>query len=298
MAPSSSPPTVAIMSPGDMGHHVGALLGRHGVRVITALDGRSTRTKALAAEAGIEDVGDDATLVDAADLLLSIIAPAGAEALATRFVPALEATSGDLVYVDCNAVAPATSARIGAVIEQAGARFVDAGIVGPPPKADSSATRFYASGAAADRLAELNAFGLDVRTIGTQIGDASALKMCYAALNKGTIALMAGVSVMASRLGVDQAFDDEMRTSQEAVRHRMHQQVPGMVPKAHRWIGEMEEIAKTFESTDLTPEIFRGIADLYRFVAARPIAETSPESWREMSLSFDQVTAALASRSD
>ena len=86
-----------------------------------------------------------------------------------------------------------------------------------------------------------------MRAIGDRVGDASALKMCYAALNKGTIALMTGVSVMAERLGVSGAFGDELALSQEAALRRMRQQVPGMVPKAHRWIGEMEEIAKTFE---------------------------------------------------
>ena len=296
MTPSTSTPTVALMSPGDMGQAVGSLLKRHGVRVISALQGRSERTKALAASAGIEDVGDDGALVEAADILLSVLVPSEAEALAARLAPAIERAGRKPLYADCNAVAPETVQRIAGVIEGAGGRFVDAGIVGPPPRADSSGTRFYASGQGAGDLAVLNDFGLDVRVIGDQAGQGSALKMCYAALNKGTIALMTGVSVMAARLDVADAFDAELTLSQEAVKRRMHQQVPGMVPKAHRWIGEMEEIARTFASADLSPLVFQGIADIYRQVADHPLAASSPEDWREAGKGYDEVVASLAER--
>lgn len=296
MSVSSSTPIVALMSPGDMGHSVGALLRKNGVRVVTALDGRSERTIDLAKAAGIEDLGDDETMVETADILLSIIAPAEAEGLAARLAPAIKRIGRGLIYADCNAVAPETSQRIGETIERAGGRFVDAGIIGPPPRQDSRSTRFYVSGSHADDLARLNAFGLDVRVISERIGDASALKMCYAALNKGTIALMTGVSVMAERLGVAEALGEELALSQEAMQRRMHQQVPGMVPKAHRWIGEMEEIAKTFGSADLTPAMFEGIADIYRLVAEKPIAATSPESWIRAGKSYHEVVAALSSR--
>lgn len=287
-------PTVALMSPGDMGQAIGALLKRRGVRVITVLEGRSERTKELAGAAGIEDTGDDVALVENADILLSVLVPSEAETLAVRLAPAIERTGRALIYADCNAVAPDTSQRIGGVIEGAGARFVDAGIIGPPPRADSSHTRFYASGRDAEALGVLNGFGLDVRVIGDQVGQASALKMCYAALNKGAIALMTGVSVMAERLDVADALDDELALSQEAVKRRMHQQVPGMVPKAHRWIGEMEEIAKTFATADLTPQVFQGIADIYRLVAAHPLASSSPEDWRRAGAAYDEVITRLA----
>lgn len=294
MQDQASIPTIALMSPGDMGHSVGALLKRHGARVVSALDGRSQRTMDLAKGAGIEPMESDVEMIETADLLLSIVAPAGAAALADRLAEAISAAKRDIVYVDCNAVAPDTAVRIGAVIERAGGQFVDAGIVGPPPRHDSRATRFYASGLKAGSVARLNDFGLDIQVIGDRVGDASALKMCYAALNKGTIALMTGISVMAERLGVEASFDQELQLSQEAVRQRMHRQVPGMVPKAHRWIGEMEEIAKTFDAANLTPAVFEGIADIYRLVAEHPIASVSPEAWANASKSYHEIVTALS----
>lgn len=291
-----SAPTVALMSPGDMGHAVGALLRRNGVRVITSLQGRSRRTRDLAVNAGIELMADDFTLVDAADMLLSIVVPAAAETLAMSLAPAIREVGNELVYVDCNAISPETSQRLGALVERAGARFVDAGIIGPPPRENSRATRFYASGMAAEQFACLNDVGLDVRLIGERVGDASAVKMSYAALTKGTTALMTGLSIMAERLGVSKPLRDEFALSQAAAFDRMCEQVPAMVPKAHRWVGEMEEIAKTFEAAGLTPMLFEGAAAVYADVAETPLAKVSQEDWNESGKSFEHVIDALSRR--
>jgi 3-hydroxyisobutyrate dehydrogenase-like beta-hydroxyacid dehydrogenase len=286
-------PTIALMSPGDMGHAVAAMLRGHGLRVITCLEGRSARTVALAEKAGVEAVPDDDALVRAADLLLTILVPAQAEHLARRMAAALARTGKDLVYVDCNAIAPQTARRIGALVEAAGARFVDAGIIGPPPKAGTR-TPFYASGEHVKSFAALRDFGLDVRPIGARPGDASAVKMCYAALTKGTTALMTELSVAAERLGVSAVLRQEFAESQQAALDRMANAVPAMLPKAHRWIGEMEEIAKTFEDCGLTPKTYLGAAEIYDFVAHTSLGRVSPEEWRDTGRSFEQLVAELA----
>jgi 3-hydroxyisobutyrate dehydrogenase-like beta-hydroxyacid dehydrogenase len=281
------------MSPGDMGHAVAAMLRAHGLRVITCLSGRSARTRSLAEKAGIEEVVDDDALVREADLLLSILVPAEAESLARRIAAALERTGAKLLYVDCNAIAPETARRIGQLVEAAGARFVDAGIIGPPPKTGTR-TPFYASGVHAKSFAALRDFGLDVRPIGERPGDASAVKMCYAALTKGTTALMTELSVAAERLGVSAVLRQEFAESQQAAAERMAGGVPAMVPKAHRWVGEMEEIAKTFEDCGLTPKTYLGAAEIYDFVARTSLGKISPEQWRDEGRSFEQIVALLA----
>ena len=155
-------PTIAIMSPGDMGHAVGAVLRQGGLRVVAELGARSARTRMLAGRAGIEAVADDAALVREADMLLSILAPAEALALAERIARAVRETGATPLYVDCNAIAPQTARRIAEITEAAGARFVDAGIIGPPPKPGATATRFYASGRDTATFARLRDFGLEV----------------------------------------------------------------------------------------------------------------------------------------
>ena len=62
--------TVAIFTPGDMGHAIGRVLVDNGVRVTTNLADRSRRTKKLAGQAGIEDMGEDVAAIEHADVLL------------------------------------------------------------------------------------------------------------------------------------------------------------------------------------------------------------------------------------
>src|SRR5690606_28333221 len=294
-------PTIAIMSPGDMGHAVAAVLRRGGLRVIGRLDGRSARTRALADRAGIEEVADDHALVREAEGVLSILVPAEAVALAERIARAIGASGARPLYVDCNAIAPQTARRIAEVVEGAGARFVDAGIIGPPPRPGASSTRFYASGPDAAGFAELRDFGLDVRVVGDRPGQASALKMCYAALTKGTTALMTELLIAAERLGIGDGLRAESEHSQPAMLERIRRAGPEMVPKAHRWVGEMEEIAKTFDACGLTPRTYQGAAEVYALVAETGIGRISPEEWRRRGEPFAEVVSKLAngrSRSD
>jgi 3-hydroxyisobutyrate dehydrogenase-like beta-hydroxyacid dehydrogenase len=286
--------TVAVLAPGDMGHAVAAVLKDRGLRVVTCLAGRSARTRALAAAAGVEDLADDEALVRAADALLSIVVPAQAEELAWRIAAALQRTGTDLLYVDCNAIAPESAREVGRVVERAGARFVDAGIIGPPPRRGADGTRFYASGAAAADFAQLRDHGLDVRVIGERAGDASAVKMCYAALTKGTTAIMTELLVAAERLGVSKPLRAEFEESQPEMLGRMWRAVPAMVPKAHRWVGEMEEIARTFAAAGLTPLTFEGAAALYALVADTPLGRVSPEEWAGAGRDCEQVVRELA----
>jgi 3-hydroxyisobutyrate dehydrogenase-like beta-hydroxyacid dehydrogenase len=257
-----SPPVraVALFSPGDMGSAVGRRLREGGLRVVTSLAGRGERTRALAAAAGVEDAGSLAAAVRQADLLLSILPPGRALELAR----AVGRDAGPL-YVDCNAVSPRTALVIGAEV---GDRYVDAGIIGAP-----SAPRFYASGPRAAELAELP---LDVRVLDGPVGQASALKMCYAALTKGLLALLTESMVTADAMGVTEALRAELADSQPHFLATAERGLPGMVPKAYRWIAEMEEIAATFAAAGLTPLLLQGAADVYRLVEDARRAAATP----------------------
>ena len=128
----------------------------------------------------------------------------------------------------------------------AGARFADVGIVGPPPR--KPGTRFYTSGPNANDFAELKNFGLDVRVIGDEPGQASGMKMCYGALTKGLLALGTELLVAARLMGLEETLRAEQHESMPEVVGWMERQLPTMPPKAYRWVGEMEEIASTFEN--------------------------------------------------
>ena len=283
--------TIAIISPGNMGHAVGRLLGSRGFDVVTSLEGRSARTRGLAAKAGIRDAGSVAALVAETDLVLSIMPPAAAVAAAEQVAAAMTAGGVAPPYADCNAIAPATTRRIAALIEAAGAAYVDAGIIGGPP-AGGKGPRFYASGPAAGLLEPLDGGGLAVRDLGGAVGQASALKMCYAAVTKGTSALQFAQLAAASRLGVDEALAAELAESQAATLASMRHSLPGLPAKAPRWIEEMRQIAATFEAVGVPGGFHRGAAALYELLSATPFAD-EPEEAVDTSRTLETTVAAL-----
>lgn len=289
--PATATPTIAVMSPGDMGHSVGAVLHQHGLRVITCLEGRSQRTADLAAEAGIEPVPSIEELVRQADVLISILVPDRALGLAERVAAALRSTGADLLYADCNAISPGTVQAMAGVILDAGGRFADGGIIGGPPP--NPGTTFYTSGPGAAEFMQLADFGLPLRLLDGPVGKASGLKMCYAAMTKGSQALAVELLVAAQALGVADELRSEQSRSLAPVLNWLLRALPSMPPKAYRWVGEMEEIARTFQEVGLTPSILEGAADIYRFVADTPIGHETPEN-RDRSRDGDGVIAALA----
>ena len=281
-----------------MGHAVGRVARDRGCRVLTCLAGRSERTCARAREAGIEDGGDLAAVVEAADIVLSILPPAEAPALANAVAGAFPGpVSGNgRVFVDCNAVAPATALAIGRIVGDAGFAFVDGGLVGPPPLS-SPPTRLYVSGPEAGRLAFLEDERLAVRSLGPEPGRASAIKMCYAALTKGSWTLFAALSTAAHRLGVAEALDREFAESQAAVRERQRAMLPRLPLDAGRWIGEMEEIAATLDAAGLPDGFHRAAAEMFRLLDGTPFANESRRDW-DRDRTPEQTVAAVSDAID
>jgi len=258
-------PVVAIIAAGAMGAGVGGRLTAHGVRVLTSLAGRSAATAARAHEAGMVAASEQE--IAAVDFVLSILPPGDALALAQHYAPLLAAGNTKPVYVDCNAINPATVERIAAVIAAAGCAFVDAGIIGPPPKGQEPGPRFYASGAAAPRFAALREYGLDVRVLDGPLAAASALKMSYAGITKGTQAIGAAMLLAATRSGAAAALFEEMAFSQKELLALFRQQLPRMPAKAYRWVAEMEEIAGFVGEDPAAAELYAGAARFYQHIA-------------------------------
>jgi len=285
--------TVAIISPGDMGHAVGRMLGLHGFEVITCLANRSERTKRLAAEGGIRDYPKMAEMLERADVVLSIVPPGLAAQAAAEVAESMSASGFCPPYADCNAVSPETAKAIAKRISDAGADFIDGGILGPPPSEARNNTRFYFSGERAELLAELDGKGIVVRLLGPEIGRASGIKMCYAALTKGTHALQTAVITLAESLGLAEEVSHEFRTSQEASYKQMTSSAPRLPVVAWRYIDEMKQIAQTFEAAGVTPKFHQGATAVYSHLAKTPLAEQTIETM-DKDLSPKQAAAVYA----
>ncbi|MGY3649580.1 hypothetical protein ACVWW2_004871 [Bradyrhizobium sp. LM4.3] len=168
-------------------------------------------------------------------LILSIVPPGEAVALAERLAGLIVRREKKPVVVDCNAVNVDTVKRIEEIISSAQAPFVDAGIIGFPPQPGGKSPAFYMSGEHADEVAVLKGLGLDVRIVEGPVGAASALKMSYAGIVKGLAGIGAAMVVAATKAGAADALRDELAMSQPAVLARLEVALPDMIPKAYRW---------------------------------------------------------------
>src|SRR5215475_13195512 len=104
-----------------MGSGLAAVLTQQGVTVLTSLEGRSAASAQRARAAGMEAVKPEDLVT--ADLLLSIMPPANALSFARDLAPLLGAAPRRPLFVDCNAISPATTAVIADVMQVAGVAF-------------------------------------------------------------------------------------------------------------------------------------------------------------------------------
>ncbi len=258
-------PCVAILAPGAMGAGIGARLVAGGLDVVTDLSGRSAASRARAAAAGMRDVGRDGCA--AARVILSVLPPDQAPALAASLAPVLTAAVDKPIYVDCNAISPETTRAIAEVIAATGAEFVDGGLIGGPPSARNAGAKLYLSGPAAPRLMWLADHGLRLGCLDAPVGAASALKLSYAGITKGLTGLGSAMLMAASRAGVADALIAELAASQPERLRGFRTGIPGMFPKAYRWAPEMQEIAAFAAETAGAEAIYRGLAELYASLA-------------------------------
>jgi len=239
---------VGLLHPGEMGAALGDALVAGGHEVLWASEGRSEATRARAA--AFRDAGTAADVAAASDVLLSVCPPHAAVAVASE----VAGFSG--LYVDANAISPATAREVGALHD----RFVDGGIIGSPPRT-AGTTRLYLSGDDAPSVAELFAGTVvDARVV----HDASALKMVYAAWSKGTAALLLAIRDVARADGVWDDLQAEWSESAPELHDRLAAAERSAAAKGWRWIGEMEEIADTFADAGAPAGFHRAAAEVYR----------------------------------
>jgi 3-hydroxyisobutyrate dehydrogenase-like beta-hydroxyacid dehydrogenase len=255
--------TIGLLHPGEMGAAVGQCLTGAGHQVLWVPEGRGPASGARAEAAGlIAANGGMAELARRADVIVSVCPPHAALGIAR------EVAGFGGVYMDANAVAPATAREVAAIIEAGGASYVDGGIIGTPPVGPGF-IRLYLSGRRADEVRALfDGTAVDARLVerdaGGEVGAASAVKMAYASWTKGSAALLLAARAMARTEGVEDVLLAEWGISQPGLGERSARSARAAAGKGWRWVAEMEEIAATMAAADLPEGFHRAAAEIYR----------------------------------
>ncbi|EYT77974.1 phosphogluconate dehydrogenase [Streptomyces sp. Tu 6176] len=249
-------PTVGILHPGSMGAAVAACAAINAAETLWCKTGRSTASVERAAQFGLTPVPTLTELLDRSDIVISLCPPAAAEDLA-RDVSGHRFAG---VFVEANAINPERVQRIAGLFAP-DATVVDGGVVGSPPVGGKTPT-LYLSGPA-DATARIEALFADTAVqaavLGTKVGQASALKLSYAAFQKTSRVLVALAVGMAREHGVDQELVEvaSRRTDSYLAEPEY---VATTAARAWRWGPELEEAADALAAVGLPPEMLRAAA--------------------------------------
>lgn len=257
-------PVVGVLHPGAMGAAVGSALRPRVGAVIWADAGRSTATAKRAELADLVAVPDVAALARRSDVIVSVCPPHAARTVAAEVAAALDGTDRRPVYVDANAVSPATVQEIAGLLGTD--RVVDAAIIGPPAW-EPGHTVLWLSGPSAHAVADLFAGSpFAARVLGTELGGASALKACFALQSKALPAIWLEIAAAARGFGVEPELRSELtRTGVDYA--AAVGAAAGGAAKAWRWAGEMDEAGDAMVALGLPDGFSRAAAELYRRLA-------------------------------
>jgi 3-hydroxyisobutyrate dehydrogenase-like beta-hydroxyacid dehydrogenase len=263
---------IGILHPGEMGISVAASAKNTGCDVFWTSEGRSTATRERAATIGLHEAKTLAELCRQCPIIISVCPPDAAEDVAAGVLK----TGFHGLFVDANAIAPKRTVKIGEAMSKADVSFVDGGVIGLPAW-KPHATCLYLSGPRAEEVAACFSAGpLDTKVIGTEIGKASALKMCYAANTKGTVALLAAILTTAENLGVREELFARWRSEDPDLPGQVQKRIQANAPKAWRFVGEMGEISRTFADAGAPGEFHEGAGEIYRRLARFKDSKTPP----------------------
>ena len=272
---------IGILHPGQMGVSIAASAVNSGYDVYWTSDGRSQATRTRAETQGLLDAHSLASLCEICDTIVCVCPPDAAEDVAQQ----VAACGFGGCYVDANAVAPERVQRIERALQAVGATCVDGSIIGPPAW-EPNTTWLYLSGADAGQVAALFESGpVQPVVIGDVVGQASGLKMCYAAYTKGSTALLTAVQGAAEALGISDVLREQWRLEGSGLDVDAPARARRVTAKAWRFAGEMDEIAATFEGAGMPGGFHLAAGDIYRRLARFKDAAETP--------SLDDVLSAL-----
>jgi 3-hydroxyisobutyrate dehydrogenase-like beta-hydroxyacid dehydrogenase len=270
-------PTIGLLYPGEMGVAVAALLARRGIRVITTLHDRSPRTSRRCRETGIVELPTLRDVVRQAQVVISLVSPAAAEAVAHDYCRVAETAPAGAIYVDANSIRPELAATLATMVDDAGGDFVDASINGLAANLGGGGTLFL-SGPRANEIAGLFEGSMRVRLLGAEPDRASAMKMLLSGLAKGTLALLTELAAVARKRGMLDAAMSEFTAIYPGITSVALRMLPSYPHHAARRSTEMREVEETAWAAGIEPCVLAAVSRLHEAIATLLISSPSPNT--------------------
>ena len=258
---------IGLIGLGEMGSEIGRYLVMNDLEVISVYEERSEISKKRASKYKIRDAGSIEQFCKISDLVISIIPPDKAVETANLYT-SYKNKDGQ-IYCDLNAISTITAKKIKLLLDEKKIDYVDGAIMGGPPTENYS-PRIYLSGKLSEKFNFLNGKGIELMVLKGSDFKASATKMVYASITKGSKALVAGALIAAKKNNVYDELMEELKYSEEYFSLVAKNQIPSIKHKAYRWVGEMNEISLTYKESGLTGGFHSEAENVYELIKNLP----------------------------
>lgn len=265
--------TIGIIGFGEVGGIFGrGLRDKQGVDAVNTWDIKfadheeGVAARAQAEASGIHCAGSMSELCSNADLLLSAVTASNDMAVA---VEAARHVKPGTLFLDLNSASPGTKQRAAEVLEAAGARYVEAGVMTSVPPYGIRVPMLLGGAHAPALAAMLTGWGMDAKPVSEKLGIASAIKMSRSIMIKGLEALVIESFTNARAYGVE---DYVLPTLKETF-PQIDWDKQGayffsrVVQHGKRRAEEMRESAQTVREAGFVPYMTESIADKHEWVA-------------------------------
>lgn len=272
---------IGIMSIGEMGFHWAKLLTGHGVQVLTYDKDRGETSRKRAENAGVKSLPSMEHLVDEAEIIVSIVIPSAAKAVAEKVAEAVgKAGRKGLLMLDANAISPMTAEEIAGALAPSGVNFVDGCIIGAASRMGKG-TLVYVSGPEAARIRALESFDIPVRVLGPNTSQASAFKVVYAGLTKGLQGLFCELLMGAQRYGLLEEIRAQYDESFPGLLEKVSGSIVGLRIHAARRAEEMDELKRTFNHYGMNAYMAPAVQQVLESIAALDTGSASASGTRD-----------------
>ena len=265
-------PNVCLLGFGEVGQLLAAELNPR-VGTLSAWDlkfeDRGSAPRLAASRLGVKAADSAAKGVAGADVVISAVTAAQTGAAASSVAPHLGPQAW---YFDLNSCSPAARRVAGAVIAEAGGRFVEAAVMAPIHPAGAASPMLVSGPRAREFLPTAQLLGFtNARFMSARLGSASAAKMCRSVLVKGLEALVLESLLAARRHGVEEAVLESLDGFRiEDWRQSARYMASRALLHGARRAEEMREVARTVGEAGLTPHMSSASVAWQEWAAAHP----------------------------
>jgi 3-hydroxyisobutyrate dehydrogenase-like beta-hydroxyacid dehydrogenase len=228
---------------------------KNGGEVSTCITGRSSKTQKFARDTDLNLCRSNRELAETSDILISAVTPAAAIKTAQNLGKHVKG-----VYVDINNISPVTAKKALSFIENG--KIVDASIIGSVRM--GLKVQIIASGRFADEFAKLNNYGMNITVIGSEIGQASGVKMLRSSFTKGISALLFEALYPAYEMGIDnEVLKYISETEHEGFKNSAVSRIISSAFHAKRRHEEMTEVIEMLSKYE-DPKMSKATQDFFK----------------------------------